>query len=48
MEAEIVFATLARRLVQPRLDIDPPSYRSDVFRSLAELPITVSSVREPA
>jgi hypothetical protein len=48
MEAEIVFTTLTRRLVQPRLKIDPPAYRSDVFRSLAELPITIDGVREPA
>lgn len=40
MEAEITFATLTRRLVDPRLDVTPPRYRTDVFRSLEELPIT--------
>ena len=45
MEAEIVFTTLARRLVEPSLAADPPRYRTDVFRSLAELPITVRGVR---
>jgi hypothetical protein len=48
MEAEIVFTTLTRRLVQPRLESDPPTYRTDVFRSLTELPITISGVRERA
>jgi hypothetical protein len=48
MEAEIVFATLARRLVEPRLAADQPRYRTDVFRSLAELPITVDGAREAA
>lgn len=47
MQAEIVFATPARRLVQPRLDTDPPSYRADVFRSLAELPVSFAGTREP-
>jgi hypothetical protein len=39
-EAEIVFTTLTRRLVDPHLDLDPPRYRTDVFRSLDQLPIT--------
>lgn len=45
MQAETVFATLARRLVQPRLESEPPRYRTDVFRSLAELPITITGTR---
>ena len=40
MEAEVAFSTLARRLGEPRLETDPPRYRTDVFRSLDELPIT--------
>lgn len=40
MEAEITFTILARRLEHPRLEIDPPRYRSDVFRSLEHLPIS--------
>jgi cytochrome P450 len=48
MEAEIVFTTLARRLVEPQLVADPPRYRTDVFRSLAELPLTVDGVSEAA
>jgi Cytochrome P450 len=40
LQAEIAFATLARRLVNPRLDIDPPPYRTDVYRSLRSLPTT--------
>ncbi len=39
MEAEIIFATLTRRLVDPRLDDDPPRYRTDIFRSVEALPI---------
>jgi cytochrome P450 len=46
MEAEIVFTTLTRRLVEPRLATDPPRYRTDVFRSLRELPITVNGVHQ--
>jgi hypothetical protein len=48
MEGEIVFATLTRRLAEPRLEDDTPRYRSDVFRSLAELPITFTGAREAA
>ncbi|GAB3394123.1 cytochrome P450 [Amycolatopsis echigonensis] len=48
MEAEIVFATLARRLAEPRLAADQPHYRTDVFRSLAELPIIVRDTRDAA
>jgi cytochrome P450 len=40
MEAEITFTTLTRRLANLRLDVDPPRYRTDVFRSLEQLPIT--------
>jgi cytochrome P450 len=40
MEAEITFTTLTRRLVNPRLAVDPPRYRTDVFRSLEQLAIT--------
>jgi hypothetical protein len=46
MEGEIVFATLAKRLVEPRLAGETPRYRTDVFRSLAELPITFTNVRQ--
>jgi pimeloyl-[acyl-carrier protein] synthase len=45
LEGEIVFTTLTRRLVEPRLEGDAPRYRADVFRSLAELPITFSGIR---
>jgi len=48
MQAEIVFTTLARRPVEPRLAVDQARYRTDVFRSLAELPITGRGVREAA
>ncbi|HEX5401473.1 MAG TPA: cytochrome P450 [Pseudonocardiaceae bacterium] len=47
-QAEIVFTALAHRLVEPRLTADQPRYRTDVFRSLDELPITVDGVREAA
>jgi len=40
LQAEIAFTTLARRLVRPRLDVDPPSYRTDVVRSIESLPVT--------
>jgi len=39
LQAEIVFTTLTRRLTTPQLELDPPPYRTDVIRSLAELPI---------
>ena len=39
------FTTLARRLIDPRLENDAPRYRTDVFRSFAELPITFSGIR---
>lgn len=39
LQAEIVFTTLTRRLTTPQLEVDPPPYRADVIRSLAELPI---------
>lgn len=42
MEAEITFTALTRRLVDPRLDVDPPRYRDDIFRSLEQLPITAA------
>jgi cytochrome P450 len=45
LEGETAFTTLARRLIDPRLENDPPPYRTDVFRSLAELPITFSGIR---
>ena len=45
MQADIVFATLARRLIEPRLDGDPPRYRTDVFRSLADLPVSFAGTR---
>lgn len=48
MEAEIVLTTLARRLVEPRLATDRPRYRTDVFRSLAELPVVLDGVRDAA
>lgn len=40
LQGEITFATLARRLINPRLDIDPPPFRTDVYRSLRALPVT--------
>lgn len=48
MQAEIAFTTLARRLVQPRLEVDPPTYRTDVYRSLDTLPITTTDIRPVA
>jgi pimeloyl-[acyl-carrier protein] synthase len=47
LEGEIVFATLTRRLVEPRLELDhdTPRYRTDSFRSLAELQIEFSALR---
>lgn len=47
MQAEIAFTTLARRLVEPRLDGDPPRYCTDIFRSLETLPI-ISTAIDPA
>lgn len=47
MEAEIAFATLARRLIEPRLESGPARYRTDVFRSLADLPVSFAGTREP-
>jgi hypothetical protein len=32
------FRTLARRLVDPQLQADPPPYRGDAFHAIAELP----------
>lgn len=40
LQAEIAFATLARRLVNPSLEVDPPRYRTDLYRALEALPIT--------
>ncbi|HEX9336528.1 MAG TPA: cytochrome P450, partial [Pseudonocardiaceae bacterium] len=48
MQAEIVFTTLTQRLADPRLDEDPPRYRTDVFRSLDTLPITADIIPAPA
>jgi cytochrome P450 len=45
LEGETAFTTLARRLIDPRLENDTPRYRTDVFRSFAELPITFSGIR---
>jgi cytochrome P450 len=45
LEGETAFTTLARRLIDPRLENDTPPYRTDVFRSLAELPITFNGIR---
>ncbi len=48
MQAEIVFATLARRLIEPQLEDDPPRYRTNVFRSLERLPVTLTGTRAAA
>jgi len=45
LEGETAFTTFARRLIDPRLENDTPRYRTDVFRSFAELPITFSGIR---
>jgi cytochrome P450 len=45
LEGEIVFTTLTRRLAEPRLEDEIPRYRTDVFRSLAELPVTFRAIR---
>jgi hypothetical protein len=47
MQAEIVFTALTQRLAEPRLDDDPPRYRTDVFRSLDTLPITADIIPAP-
>jgi len=39
MQAEITFVALTQRLNAPTLLADPPRYRTDVFRSLEELPV---------
>lgn len=44
MQAEIVFTSLTRRLIDPQIEAEP-RYRTDVFRSLAELPIAFSGMR---
>lgn len=48
LQAEITFATLAQRLDQPRLDTDPPAYRTDVFRSLDTLPVSLAGISPAA
>jgi cytochrome P450 len=48
MQAEIAFTTLARRLENPQLAVDPPVYRTDVFRSLDSLPIAFTDIRSRA
>ncbi len=45
LQGEIVFETLARRLVDPALETDPPAYLCDVFRALQALPISFHAVR---
>ncbi|HLZ69960.1 MAG TPA: cytochrome P450 [Dehalococcoidia bacterium] len=45
LQGEIVFETLARRLVDPALEADPPAYLCDVFRALQALPIGFRAVR---
>lgn len=41
LEAEIAFATLVRRLPNPRLSSEPEFFPSLVFRGMMELPITL-------
>lgn len=48
LQADIAFTTLAKRLVNPRLEADPPAYRTDLYRSLESLPIAVSDLRPTA
>jgi hypothetical protein len=48
MQAEIAFTTLARRFAEPRLETDPPRYRTDVVRSLETLPITADAIHAAA
>lgn len=47
IEAQIAFTELVRRLEQPRLVVDPPSYRpSPILRGPAHLPISIEKIRE--
>jgi len=46
VEAQIAFPTLFRRLVEPKLVVDPPPYRQNpMVRGPSELKITVKDVR---
>jgi len=45
LQGHLVFSTLTQRLLDPRLAVDQPEYRTDVFRSLSSLPISMSSLR---
>lgn len=40
MQGEVVIATLARALVDPALETDPPPYRRDAFRAIETLPVS--------
>jgi cytochrome P450 len=48
MQAEIASTTLARRLAGPRLETDPPRYRTDVVRSLETRHVTASAIHPAA
>lgn len=45
LQGAVVFHTLARRLVAPHLEADPPPYRQDVFHALQDLPVAFDLVR---
>ena len=43
LQGQVVLATLARRLVEPRLEVDPPEYLESVH-AIAELPVRFAGV----
>lgn len=45
LQAVAVFESLATRLVDPRLKIYPPPYRTDVFHALGALPVAFDAVK---